>query len=199
MRAAVMMERIAEASPRFKARIAAALNFFSLVTAGLTELFVRGRLNYAGGYIAIAGIAAVTLLFYDIFKPVNRGLSLLAASLAFVGLTFEALRLQPQGVNIAIVIHGFYCLLIGYLIFRSAFLPRILGALMAFAGLGWLTYLSNPLVNYLSPYNLASALLAEVSVLLWLLVMGVNVQRWKEQAGAAGERRSRRTNAHLIQ
>ncbi|MGA9880954.1 MAG: DUF4386 domain-containing protein [Candidatus Sulfotelmatobacter sp.] len=199
MRAAVMMERIAEASPRFKARIAAALNFFSLVTAALTELFVRGRLNYAGGYIAIAGIAAVTLLFYDIFKPVNRGLSLLAASLAFVGLTFEALRLQPQGVNIAIVIHGFYCLLIGYLIFRSAFLPRILGALMAFAGLGWLTYLSNPLVNYLSPYNLASALLAEVSVLLWLLVMGVNVQRWKEQAGAAGERRSRRTNAHLIQ
>ncbi|MGA2948360.1 MAG: DUF4386 family protein [Candidatus Sulfotelmatobacter sp.] len=199
MRAAVMMERIAEASPRFKARIAAALNFFSLVTAALTELFVRGRLNYAGGYIAIAGIAAVTLLFYDIFKPVNRGLSLLAASLAFVGLTFEALRLQPQGVNIAIVIHGFYCLLIGYLIFRSAFLPRILGALMAFAGLGWLTYLSNPLVNYLSPYNLASALLAEVSVLLWLLVMGVNVQRWKEQAGAAGERRSWRTNAHLIQ
>jgi len=199
MRAAVMMERIAEASPRFKARIAASLNFFSLVTAALTELFVRGRLNYAGGYIAIAGIAAVTLLFYDIFKPVNRGLSLLAASLAFVGLTFEALRLQPQGVNIAIVIHGFYCLLIGYLIFRSAFLPRILGALMAFAGLGWLTYLSNPLVNYLSPYNLASALLAEVSVLLWLLVMGVNVQRWKEQAGAAGERRSRRTNAHLIQ
>ena len=199
MRAAVMMERIAEASPRFKARIAAALNFFSLVTAALTELFVRGRLNYAGGYIAIAGIAAVTLLFYDIFKPVNRGLSLLAASLAFVGLTFEALRLQPQGVNIAIVIHGFYCLLIGYLIFRSAFLPRILGALMAFAGLGWLTYLSNPLVNYLSPYNLASALLAEVSVLLWLLVMGVNVQRLKEQAGAAGERRSWRTNAHLIQ
>jgi len=199
MSAAVVMERIAEASPRFKARIAAALNFFSLVTAALTELFVRGRLNYAGGYIAIAGIAAVTLFFYDIFKPVNRGLSLLAASLAFVGLTFEALRLQPQGVNIAIVIHGFYCLLIGYLIFRSAFLPRILGALMAFAGLGWLTYLSNPLVNYLSPYNLASALLAEVSVLLWLLVMGVNVQRWKEQAGAAGERRSRRTNAHLIQ
>jgi len=155
MSAAGVMERIAEASPRFKARIAAALNFFSLVTAALTELFVRGRLNYAGGYIAIAGIAAVTLFFYDIFKPVNRGLSLLAASLAFVGLTFEALRLQPQGVNIAIVIHGFYCLLIGYLIFRSAFLPRILGALMAFAGLGWLTYLSNPLVNYLSPYNLA--------------------------------------------
>jgi hypothetical protein len=54
------------------------------------------------------------------------------------------------------------------------------GALMAFAGLGWLTYLSNPLVNYLSPYNLASGLLGDVSVLLWLLVMGVNVQRCNE-------------------
>ena len=80
MSAAVMMKRIAEASPRFKARIAGALYFFSLVTAAFTELFVRGRLNFAGGYIAIAGMVAVTLLFYDIFKPVNRGLSLLAAS-----------------------------------------------------------------------------------------------------------------------
>ncbi|HXM22175.1 MAG TPA: DUF4386 family protein [Terriglobales bacterium] len=185
MNTAELMERIAAVSPRFKARMAGVLNLFSLLTAGFTEIFVRGRLNTAGGFIAIAGMVAVTLLLYGIYKPVNRGLSLLAASIALLGLTFEALRLQPQGVNIAIVIHGFYCLLIGYLIFRSAFLPRVLGALMAFAGLGWLTYLSNPLVNYLSPYNLASALLAEGSVMLWLLVMGVNVQRWKEQASAA--------------
>jgi hypothetical protein len=89
-------------------------------------------------------------------------------------------------VNVAIVFAGFYCLLIGCLIFRSTFLPRILGGLMVFGGLSWLTYLSNPLVNYLSPYNLASALLAEASVFLWLLVMGVNVQRWKEKSEAAG-------------
>jgi len=56
---------------------------------------------------------------------------------------------------------------------------------MALTGLGWLTYLSNPLVNYLSPYNLASGLLGDVSVFLWLLVMGVNVQRWEERASAA--------------
>jgi len=184
MNTAGMMKRIAEASPRFKARLAGALNFFSLLTAGLTELLVRGTLNFVGGYIAIASMVVVTLLVYDIFKPVNRGLSLLAASFAFVGLTFEALRWQPQGVNIAIVVHGFYCLVIGYLIFKSTFLPRILGALMAFAGLAWLTFLSTRLTNYLSPYNLASAILAELSVMLWFLVMGVNVQRWKEQASA---------------
>jgi len=180
-----MMKRIAEASPRSKARMAGALNFFSLLTAGFTEIFVRGRLNFVGGYIAISSMVVVTLLLYGIFKPVNRGLSLLAAFFSLVGLAFEVLRLQPHGVNIAIVIHGFYCLPIGYLIFRSTFLPRILGALMVFAGLGWLTFLSPPLVNYLSPYNLASALLAELSLMLWLLVMGVNVQRWKEQASAA--------------
>ncbi|MFY9530720.1 MAG: DUF4386 domain-containing protein [Candidatus Acidiferrales bacterium] len=181
-----MIEGIAEASPRFKARIAGALYLLSLLTAALTELFVRGRLNIAGGLIAALGMVAVTLLLYDIFKPVNRGLSLLAASFSLVGLTFEALRLQPQGVNIAIVFNGFYCLLIGYLIFRSTFLPQMLAALMAFAGLGWLTFLSPPLANYLSPYNLASGLLGEGSVFLWLLVMGVNAQRWKEQASAAG-------------
>jgi hypothetical protein len=181
-----MMERIAEASPRFKARVAGVLYFFSLLTAGFTEKFVHGRLNYAGGYIAILGMAAMTLIFYDILKPVNRSLSLLAVFVAFVGLTFEALRLQPQGLNIALVFHGFYCILVGYLIFRSTFLPRILGMLMAFAGLAWLTFLSNPLVNYLSPYNLVSGLLGDVSVFLWLLVMGVNAQRWKEQAGTVG-------------
>jgi hypothetical protein len=69
--------------------------------------------------------------------------------------------------------------------FRSTFVPRILGVLMAFGGLGWLTYLSNPLVSYLSPYNLACALLAEGSVFLWLLVMGVNALKWQEKASSA--------------
>ncbi len=56
----------------------------------------------------------MTLISYDIFKPVNRKLSLLAVSFAFVGLTFEALRLQPQGLNLALVFHGFYSILVGY-------------------------------------------------------------------------------------
>jgi hypothetical protein len=126
----------------------------------------------------------MTLLLYEIFKPVNRSLSLLAAFSGLVGLSFEALRWQPWGVNVAIVFSGFYCLLIGYLIFRSTFLPRILGALMAFAGLGWLTFLSPPLANHLSPYILVLGFVAELALMLWLLVMGVDVQRWKEQASS---------------
>jgi hypothetical protein len=67
-------------------------------------------------------------------------------------------------------------------------LPRIVGALMAFAGLGYLTFLSPRLAGYLSPYNLVPAAFGEGSLMLWLLVMGVNTQRWKEQTSAAGVR-----------
>jgi hypothetical protein len=185
MGAAVMMKRIAEASPRFKARIAGVLSLLSLLAAVFGEFIVR-RFEIAGDLIAVSGNIAVTLLFYGIFKPVNRGLSLLAASFNLVGLTCGALRWNPRGVDIPVVFDGFYCLLIGYLIFRSTFLSRILGALMAIAGLGWLTYLS-PLAKSLSPYNLALGILGQESLMLWLLVMGVNEQRWKEQASPAVE------------
>ena len=178
----VMMERIAEASPRLKARIAGVFYLLAILTGGVA-LFVGGRLGFAGSLIAGAFYMAVTLLFYYIFKPVNRSLSLLAAAFSLVGFTIGALKLNPPGVNISMVFFGFYCLLIGCLIFRSTFLPRILGALMAFAGLAWLTFLSPPLANYLSPYNLAAGILGEASLCLWLLVIGVNVPRWKEQAG----------------
>jgi hypothetical protein len=79
--------------------------------------------------------------------------------------------LQVKGVH-PLVFFGFYCLLIGYLIFRSTFLPRILGALMAFAGLGWLTFLSPPLAKYLYPYILAPGNIGEGALTLWLLAIG---------------------------
>jgi len=44
---------------------------------------------------------------------------------------------------------------------------------MAIGGLGWLTYMSQPLVNYLSPYNLALGILGQESVMLWLLVVRI--------------------------
>ena len=183
-----MMKRITDVSPRFKARMAGILYFFSLLTAGVGESLLHGGLGRAAGLAGVSGMIVITLLFYNIFKQVNRGICLLAAFINLVGLAFETLRLNPYGVDIALVFDGFYCILVGYLIFKSAFLPRILGALMAFAGLGWLTFVSLPLANHLSPYNIAAGILCEASVMLWLIVMGVNSQRWKEQAGAAALR-----------
>jgi hypothetical protein len=193
MSAAVVMKRIAETSPRFKARIAGVLFLLLVLTAAFTEFFARGRLSFAAdlaaGIIEVSCMISVTLLFYGIFKPVNTRLSLLAAAINFAALTLELLQFLPHGVNIGLGFHGFYWILIGYLIFRSTFLPRILGPLMAIAGLCWLTFLVPPLASHLSPYNLASALLVEALVMLWLLVMGVNVQRWKDRAIAVGASR----------
>lgn len=186
MSAAVMVEQIAEASPRLRARIAGALYLLGVLTAGFGELSLQGRLAIAAGLLAVACFIAVTLVLYDIFKPMNRGLSLLAASFSLVGLTLEALRWNPRGVDIAVVFHGLYCLLFGYLAFRSTFLPRILGALMALAGLAWLPFLSPPLTDYLSPYNVAAGFLGEGSLMLWLLAKGVNVERWQERVSATG-------------
>ena len=56
---------------------------------------------------------------------------------------------------------------------------------MAFAGLGWLTFISPALAHTLSPYNLVPGMIGEGTLTFWLLVMGVNEQRWKEQASAA--------------
>jgi hypothetical protein len=182
-------KRIAESSPCFKARMAGAFFLLTMLTAAFTEIFVRisGRLNFAAdlaaAFVEVSGMIAVTILFNAIFKPVSKNLSLLAASFNLIALALEAF----QFLNTGLAVHGIYCLLIAFLIFRSTFLPQILGAPMAIAGLCWLTFLPTPLTTRLSPYNMAAALLAEGFVMLWLLVVGVNAQQSKEHASKAGE------------
>ncbi len=244
MSVAVMTEPIAEAPPLSTANIAGVFYLTSIVM-GAAAALVRWRLFLSGDAAAAAAnilahqplfwmvfaadlisascYLAVTLLFYEMFKPVSKPLSLLAAffslmSCAIVAFaclfhiaalvvlrgaqTLNILAIQPlpalalmclklwaQAYSISLVFVGFSCLLVGYLIVRSTFLPRIVGALMAFAGLSWLTFLSPPLANHLSPYILAFGLLGEGTLILWLLVIGVNAERWKEQASAAGNPR----------
>ncbi len=238
-------QRIAAASPRARARITGVVYLLFFVTAVLGELFTQQagisgfrvsgdaaatahtilthessfQLGFALGLISIACYVAVTALFYQLFKPVSRSLSLLAAFFSLVGQVIMAsgslfqlaplvvlggspylsvfnvkqlqalalmfLNLNAQVGNIALVFDGLFLLLIGYLIFRSTFLPRILGVLTAFAGLGWLTILSPPLATFLLPSIEVLGVLAEGSLMLWLLVIGVNAQRWNEQASAA--------------
>jgi hypothetical protein len=185
------MKRFADTSPRFKARMAGVAFFVTMLTAAFTELFVRmrGSLNFASdiaaGVVEVLGMVAVTLLLYIIFRPVNKGLSLLAACVNLVALACECLQLQLRGVAVGLVFHGFYWLLVGYLVFKSSFLPRILSVPMTIAGLGWMVFLSPRLADHLSPYHMVSAVVAEALVFLSLLVSGVNVQRWKEQASSS--------------
>jgi len=99
-------------------------------------------------------------------------------------LAFVFLSLNARVFDGYLVFFGFWCVLIGYLIFRSTFMPRILGLLEGLAGLCWLTFIWPPLAHYVSPYNQILAGLGEISLMLWLLVMGVNIERWKEQVSA---------------
>jgi hypothetical protein len=184
-----MMERVAATSPWPGARITGVVYLLYFLTAVSAEVFVgQARLVAydAVDLIAYSFYIAVTLLFYYMFKAVNKSLSLLAALFSLLGCANDVLslfNLAPFKIS-SLVFFGSYCLLIGYLIFRSTFVPRILGVVMACAGLGWLVFLS-PLANYLSTYLRVLGFLAEASLMLWLIMKGVNVQRWKERASAA--------------
>jgi hypothetical protein len=233
-----MTERIAEASPRFKARMAGVSYLFGSLTSVFGQMVVLGMLVVPGSATAtaanilsheslyrlgfVASLMTVpfhlvwAVLFHGLFRPVNRSVSLLAGFVMLMACTMWAfssllyiapllvlkgkislsafapeqlqalalmlLKLNAQAYDIGLVFFAFWCALIGYLIFRSTFLPRIIGVLEVLAGLGYLTLLWQPLAHYLYPYNLALAGPGEISLMLWLLVKGVNEQRWKEQA-----------------
>jgi hypothetical protein len=92
------------------------------------------------------------------------------------------LRLNGQGANLALPFFGLEWVLRGYLITRSTYLPRWLGVLSFISGLGWLTYFYPPLGSRLFVILALIALLDAAALIFWLLVFGVNEERWKEQA-----------------
>lgn len=165
------------------------------------------------GLIANAIYIAVTALFYRLFAPVNRTLSLIAAFFSLVGCTIQifggmfqlaplvvlrdaqglstfgpeqlqvasvlSLKMYSQTFNVSLVLFALYDLVLGLLIFRSTFLPRILGVLLMVAGVGWLTFLWPPLAAALSSFVLPLGALAEIVLMLWLIVKGVDVSAWQ--------------------
>jgi len=98
-------------------------------------------------------------------------------------LSYLSMRMDSHGFGFGLVFFGCGCLVLGWLIRKSGFLPWILGALIQLAGA---CYLVNSFAMILAP-SLAGALfpaimlppfVAETSLALWLLVKGVDVQRW---------------------
>lgn len=100
-----------------------------------------------------------------------------------------SLRLGGLGNSLSLAFFGCYCLSLAALVVRATFLPRFLAALLAIAGLGWIT---NAFVTFLAPQvsgvsamTMAAGGLGEGLFTLWLLAMGVNATTWREQAGTA--------------
>jgi hypothetical protein len=95
-------------------------------------------------------------------------------------LSLLLLNINNQAAGIALAFFGVSTFLNGYLVFRSAFLPQILGVLSMVAGLGWLTFLYPPLGNQLFMVVLLLGLIGSLSMIVWLLARGVNVEKWNE-------------------
>ncbi|MDQ3918457.1 MAG: DUF4386 domain-containing protein [Acidobacteriota bacterium] len=103
-----------------------------------------------------------------------------------------ALKLRAQFFSVGMVFFGIQCIIVGCLIVRSTFLPRALGVLLALGGSGYLffsfaNFLAPPFGARLTPFIMPIALVGEGALTAWLIMKGVNVRRWTEQAVAATE------------
>lgn len=174
-------ERIMQRSPQLMARIAGVI-YVVVFVLGIFSLIVRGSVGLTAAMIAGGFYVAVTVLFYFIFRPVNGNLSLLAMVISLAGILIGPLGQFFTFLSISpLVFFGCYCLLIAFLILKSTFLPRFLGALMIFAGLGWLTFIWPSFAMSLAPYIFLPGIIGEGSLTLWLVIFGVNEERWRQR------------------
>lgn len=100
-------------------------------------------------------------------------------------------RLELVGVNLAFFFFGFYGMGMGTLIIRSGFLPRAIGVLMAIGGCCYVLnsvagFLSPPFASKLVPYILVPSGLSELIFCLWLLIVGLNKDKWEQRAAGSG-------------
>jgi len=223
------------ASPRLLAGMAGIAYLLNIATILLATFLFRGlfvsgdtpatanyllaheaqfRFGIGAEIISTACSIAVAALLYELFKPVSRGFSLLAAffrlfacGIAVMGYALQLARvhvlsgviagnahgpdqlqslllllrnMHAETLDISIVFFGLNFLVLGALIVASKFLPRSLGVLVGIAGLAGLVFLAPRFATSFFPYFAVIGLLAESSLALWLTLIGVNVEQWKE-------------------
>jgi len=153
------------------------------VSRNLALLAAFFRLTFVGiyGVAKLFEIAALAALggadYLKAFEPQQLH------DLAYVSLNVHSL-----GYGASLLFFGFCCVLFGYLVHQSGFLPRILGTLLMIGGLGYVVFsLAQMLApaftaRYLFPWIMLPAFAAELALALWLTVKGVDVTKWKERA-----------------
>jgi hypothetical protein len=99
-------------------------------------------------------------------------------------LALLSLRVNDHGAAMAMVFFGFGAFVEGCLMVRAIFLPRVLGVLSMAGGVGWMTFLYTPLGYAAFPYVALVALIGSLSLIGWLLVAGVDEERWYAQEAA---------------
>jgi len=105
-------------------------------------------------------------------------------------LALLSLRISVYGGGLFFVIGGVAYAIQGYLIFRSGFLPKVLGVLLALGGLGFVirSFALALAPSYASLGLLLPTAVAGLALTAWLLVKGVDVRKWEERAALADAR-----------
>jgi uncharacterized protein DUF4386 len=166
------------------------------------------QIGFAIPLLAVGFHITWALLIYQLFRVVNRTINQLALLVILVGCALQTaaavvylspllylqagftqldtvlllINLSHLTFDVYIIFFGLWCVLLGYLIVRSTFMPRVIGVLLVADGLGWMTYLVPPFATSIFPAIAVLGGIAEFSLLFWMLIFGVNSERWYEQA-----------------
>jgi hypothetical protein len=154
---------------------------------------VSRELNLLATFLRLVAIAiqlAATLALLAALFPLGSAAALKAFTpqqlYAFAGL---ALTVHSHGFGLALLLFGACFLFHGYLIFHSGFLPKVIGILIQIAGLCYMTnsfalFLAPKLESVIFPVILLPAFIGEASLCLWLLVKGVDAEKWRQSNAA---------------
>ncbi len=140
--------------------------------------------------VSIAVEATIQLQLIAALFPLGNGGYLAVFSPGqLYAIAYLSLKLHGYGFGVSLIFFACVCIVWGYLIFRSSFLPKAIGVLMQIAGVCYLInsfalILAPNFANQIFPAILVPAFIGEASLCLWLLVKGVNVEKWKQQASA---------------
>jgi hypothetical protein len=239
------MDSTAGASPRRLARMAGGLYLINIVAGAFAIGIVPSilvvnnmattahniqthellyRLGLAAHVVVTLTNVPMALLFYELFKVVNRRLALLDVFFGLLATAIEAASLLSQftpvvllsgkhyatalppaqlhalaylpgdlsgiGYSLYGIFYGVDFICVAYLVLKSTFLPRAIGVLLAIDALdyvadGFANMLAPGFAAHLGAWTGLPTIVAEGSLCLWLLVVGVDTGRWKAQASAA--------------
>lgn len=144
--------------------------------------------------VSIAVEAAIQLqLLAALFPLGNAGYLGAFTPEQLYATTYLSVKLHGYGFGVSLIFFGCVCLVWGYLIFKSGYLPKVLGALMQITGVCYLTnsfvlLLAPDFADQIFPAILVPAFVGESSLCLWLIVKGVNEEKWKQRVSAQSAR-----------
>jgi hypothetical protein len=103
-------------------------------------------------------------------------------------LAYMSVVAHAHAFGVALIFFGIECLIVGYLVRKSGYFPKAIGAMMQIAGACYLVnsfsmILSPPLQGILFPTILLPSFVGESAFCLWLLVKGLDVSAWERQSG----------------